>query len=76
MLLKCVLSTGSRCADGVTGTVPDAMQQNWFYYITAAPAPVYIYFIVYSGSCLSTVNSGLFSLGTITRGRAFPMKLC
>lgn len=76
MLLNCVLSRGSRCAGGVTGTVLHAMPQNWFYDTAAAPAPVYIYFIVYSGSCHSTANTGLFSLGTITSGRAFPMKLC
>lgn len=67
-LLNCILSTGSRCAGSVTGTVPDAVQQNWFCYVTAAPAPVYIYFIVFSGSCHSTAYTGLFSLGTITRG--------
>lgn len=76
VLLNCTLSTRSHCAGGVPGTVPNARQQNWFYCITAAPAPVYIYFILQSGSCHSTANTGLFSLGTITRGKAFPMKLC
>lgn len=74
--LNCVPSPGSRCAGSVTGTVPDAMQQNWFYDVTAASAPVYIYFMVYSGSCHSAANTGLFSLETVTRGRAFAVKLC